>query len=371
MDRRKFFGLTAAAGGLLGARQAVAQVTGPAFAGAPKMERQAALTQQQQFRIGYTTNTRGGWEGNPFVGITEGREVGFRYFEIFGSSFCATKDGYEAAPRDTQAMKAWPDGYSWKYPTGAKVKREVYYPDRWEALQHRMYEIGAQFTAITGGALGGSVAFHDPSQRQAVVDNHFNMTRFSRRFGCDHQKTNCGPRKQPNGTPDEDLRQIAITLDLLGKRIREELGMKFGVHPHLGSQIQNQHDINYIMENTRPENVGLILDTGHITMAGMDPLALAKKLGRRVIEFHFKDTKKEDRGGTRNVPKPGHDMMNDPYFYPLGEGGVDFPAIVAYLKSIKWRGHLNVELDTSPWRPPKESARITANYIRNVLKIEL
>ena len=26
---------------------------------------------------------------------------------------------------------------------------------------------------------------------------------------------------------------------------------------------------------------------------------------------------------------------------------------------------------TSPWRPPKESARITANYIRNVLKIEL
>ena len=55
----------------------------------------------------------------------------------------------------------------------------------------------------------------------------------------------------------------------------------------------------------------------------------------------------------------------------MGEGGVDFPAIVAYLKSINWRGHLNVELDTSPWRPPKESARITANYIRNTLKIEL
>jgi sugar phosphate isomerase/epimerase len=55
----------------------------------------------------------------------------------------------------------------------------------------------------------------------------------------------------------------------------------------------------------------------------------------------------------------------------MGEGGVDFPAIVAYLKSIDWRGHLNVELDTSPWRPPKESARITANYIRNTLKIEL
>jgi hypothetical protein len=44
---------------------------------------------------------------------------------------------------------------------------------------------------------------------------------------------------------------------------------------------------------------------------------------------------------------------------------------MAYLKSINWRGHLNVELDTSPWRTPKESARITANYIRNTLKLEL
>jgi len=50
---------------------------------------------------------------------------------------------------------------------------------------------------------------------------------------------------------------------------------------------------------------------------------------------------------------------------------VDFPAIVAYLKSIGWRGHLNVELDTLPWRPSEGSARITANNIRNILKIEL
>ena len=156
MDRRCFFGL--AAGGLLAARPAWAQTSGPAYAGASKMEVQTPLPQQQQFRIGYTTNTRGGWEGSPFDGISEGREVGFRYFEIFGSSFCATPDGFEPAPRDTQKMKSWENGYSWKYPTGRKQKREVYYPDRWEALQHRMYEIGAQFTAITGGAAGGSVA---------------------------------------------------------------------------------------------------------------------------------------------------------------------------------------------------------------------
>ena len=372
MDRRGFLrssGLLVAAGGLLNAR-AMAQPTGPAYAGAPKMEVQPPLRQQQQFRVGYTTNTRGGWEGNPFTGITEGRDVGFRYFEIFGASFCATKDGLEPAPRDTQKMKTWENGYSWKYPT-KREKREVYYPDRWEALQHRMYEIGAQFTAITGGAAGGSVAFHDPAQRRDVVDNHFNMARFSRRFGCDHQKTNAGPRKQPDGTPLADLKEIAITLEQLGKRLKEELGMKFGIHAHLGSQVQNEAETMYIMEHTNPDYVGFVLDTGHITMAGMDPVALAKKLGNRICEYHFKDTKKEDRGGTKNVPKPDRDMMNDPYFYPMGEGGVDFPAIMAFLKASGWRGHLNVELDTSPWRPPKESARITANYTRNVLKLEM
>ena len=94
MDRRLFFGLSAAAGCRLAARPLAALPTGGAYNVAPKMEVQIPLAQQQQFRVGYTTNTRGGWEGSPFVGISEGREVGFRYFVIFGSSFCATADGY-------------------------------------------------------------------------------------------------------------------------------------------------------------------------------------------------------------------------------------------------------------------------------------
>src|SRR4051812_16704357 len=60
MDRRRFFGLSAAAGGMLAADarnwQAFAQPSGPAYGGAPKLDVQTPLTQQQQFRIGYTTN---------------------------------------------------------------------------------------------------------------------------------------------------------------------------------------------------------------------------------------------------------------------------------------------------------------------------
>ncbi len=286
-----------------------------------------------RYRIGYTTNTRGGWEGDPFKGFREAGEVGFHWVEAFATAL------------------------------------SEYYPDNAGALRRKIDEIGVRFVAITGGARGGETQFEDPARRQAVIENHLGVVRFSKKFGADHQKTNLG-RRRPEGTTEEDLKNIAETLQILGRRIYEEEGMKFGPHAHLGSQLQNQHEIEYIMANTDPKHVGFVLDTGHITMAGMDPLALARKLGHRVVEFHLKDTKPEDRGGTRHVPE-GVDQMKDPYFFPLGNGGVDFLGLKSYLDSIRWKGFLVVELDTSPWRPPKDSARITARYIQDTLRIPL
>ena len=292
-----------------------------------------------RYRIGYTSNTRGSdpattWAGDPFRGFREAHEVGFQYVEAFATSF------------------------------------GQFYPNNAAGLQNRIDEIGVKFAAITGGALGGSTSFEDPAQRQAVIENHLGVIRFSKKFGCDHQKTNLGKRR-PEGTTGEDLKNIAETLEILGRRSLEEEGIPFGVHAHLGSQFQNENEIDYVMAHTDPKHVRLVLDTGHITMAGMDPVVLAKRLNHRVVEFHLKDTKPEDRGGTKNVPGPQRDQMKDPYFFPLGNGGVDFPALKAYLDEIQWKGFLVVELDTSPWRPPKESARITANYIRNTLKLAL
>jgi inosose dehydratase len=294
----------------------------------------ATAESASRYRIGYTTNTRGGWEKDPFVGFREAHEVGFNWVEAFASAL------------------------------------DEYYPDKAPELKKRLDEIGVGVVAITGGRRGGNTHFEDPASRQAVIENHLGVVRFSKKFGADHQKTNMGARR-PEGTTDEDLKNMAETLQQLGKRIHDEEGMRFGVHAHLGSQLQNQREVDYIMANTDPKYVGFVLDTGHITMAGMDPLVLAKRLGHRVVEFHLKDTRPEDRGGSKHVPSPNVDQMKDPYFYPLGNGGVDFLALKSHLDSINWRGYLVVELDTSPWRPPKESARITANYIRNTLKIPL
>lgn len=377
MDRRTFLSASGAAVAAAAPQAANAQVP------APSGERaipQVYHEQQQQFRISHTTGAQGGWNGFLFKSFVEARRAGFRYVEVFGNKFAAFAG--RTTERDETGKgpyKVWPDGYVYSSPSGPMPPHEIYYPDGWEALQHRIYQIGLQFSCVTGGENGKSTAFHDPARRDEVIASHFNMTRYSCRFGCDHQKTNTGERDKdaiitgPNskGMSLADLKNICVTLDQLGKRIREELGISFGVHAHLFSQIQTEREITYVMENTHPDYVSFVLDTGHITMAGMDPVALGKKLGKRINEWHFKDTHPRDKGGSRNVPTPERSMMNDPYFYPLGTGGVDFPAIMENLRAIDWRGFLNVELDASPWRPPMESARITAAYFRDVLHLEM
>jgi inosose dehydratase len=294
---------------------------------------------EPRYRIGYTSNTRTAdpattWGGDPFRGFTEAHSVGFNFVEAFATSLSA------------------------------------FYSDDVAGLKKRIDEIGVRFAAITGGARGGSTHFEDPAARQAVIENHLGVVRFSKKFGCDHQKTNLGARR-PEGTTQEDLKNIAETVEILGRRSLEEEGIPFGIHAHLGSQFQTQDEIDYLMSHTDPKHVRFVLDTGHTTMAGMDPVALAKKLGHRIVEFHLKDAKPEDRGGTKNVPGKGVDEIKDPYFFPLGTGGVDFLALKAHLDSIQWKGFLVVELDTSPWRPPIESARMSADYLRNTMKILL
>ena len=53
-----------------------------------------------------------------------------------------------------------------------------------------------------------------------------------------------------------------------------------------------------------------------------------------------------------------------------GSGGVDFPSLKKHLDNIAWQGWLTTELDTSPQRPPKESAAISLRYLKETLKID-
>ena len=283
-----------------------------------------------RYRVGITSNTRGGWENDVWLSFREAREVGYVWVESFIHYFL---DYFDQKPAE---------------------------------LQKRLDDIGVRFVTISnGGPL--EMHFEDPARHPKLLDDHVKLGRFIRKLGCTHLKINLGPRR-PEGTTDADLVQISKVLEDLGRRLKDE-GVKLAIHAHMWAQFENRREIDYVLGHTDPKHVWFVLDTGHITAAGIDPVELTKTLGHRIVEFHMKDTKPETRGGAKvRIDRP--DMMKDPPFFPLGHGGVDFPAIKRHLDSIGWQGFLTVELDSSPFRPPKESARISLEYLRKTLKVD-
>ncbi|MSV29645.1 MAG: hypothetical protein EXQ52_13005 [Bryobacterales bacterium] len=301
-----------------------------AFAAAPLAQVAPGAGATPKYTVGITTNTRGGWESDVFLSFREAHEAGYNYVESFVNYFTE-------------------------------------YFDKPDALRKKIDEIGVKFVTISNGG-GMETHFEDPSKRKKLIADHMRLVRFIKLFGCDHLKINTGPRR-PEGSTAEDLKNIAATLDELGKQIHDE-GLNFGVHAHMWTQFENRKEVDIVMDATNPKYVQFVLDTGHVTMAGMDAVELTKKLGHRIIEFHMKDTMPEHRGGAKQR-RERNDAMKDPIFFELGKGGVDFPAIKKHLDQIGWQGWMTVELDSSPARPPKESARISRKYIETKLGIKV
>lgn len=290
----------------------------------------AMAAEKAVYRIGVTNNTRGGWEKDFWLASREAHEVGYRYVETFISYL---KDLFEK-------------------------------PE--EALA-RAKQIGVGFITVSNSA-PMEMHFEDPEKRHQILDEHTRLAAFVRKLGGNHLKINLGPRR-PTGTTDEDLKHIAETVNQLGKQTAGE-EVRLAIHAHMWSQVENQREIDAVLNHTDPKNVAFVLDTGHVTLAGIDPVALAFKLGHRIVEFHLKDTKPETYGGAKTRLERPPDMMANPPFFPLGSGGVDFPGLKKHLDTIAWKGWMTTELDTSPARPAKESAAMSLRYLKEKLKID-
>src|SRR5262249_40215749 len=141
------------------------------------------------------------------------------------------------------------------------------YYDNPAALQSKIDEIGVRFVTISnGGPL--ETRFEDPGRREKLIADHMRLGKFIQNFGCRHLKINLGGRR-PTGSTDEDLKHMAAGCEQLGAALKA-IGIRLAIHAHMWSQFENRKEIDYMMERTTPANVGFVLDTGHITMAGVD-----------------------------------------------------------------------------------------------------
>lgn len=165
-----------------------------------------------------------------------------------------------------------------------------------------------------------------------------------------------GPSERP--TNPEMIDKMCEIANQLGAYAKEK-GITVCFHPHYGTCVFSQSDIDYFAAHTDPRYVSFCLDTAHTTLAGIDPVDLIHKYGSRIAYMHLKDV------DTYAMSKAqGPEKMAS--FRALGHGTVNFPAVKAALEEEGYDGILCVELD----RPEVcnfHSAEVSRIYLRDVL----
>ena len=94
------------------------------------------------------------------------------------------------------------------------------------------------------------------------------------------------------GSFDDYIRQINYQTEVANK-----YGIDVCVHNHLGEKIETQEQIEALFE--RCPHVKLLLDVGHLEVAGGDALYIAKKYYDRIVAYHLKGWQQSD---TPNAP---------------------------------------------------------------------
>ncbi|MHB8654434.1 MAG: sugar phosphate isomerase/epimerase family protein [Terriglobia bacterium] len=100
-----------------------------------------------------------------------------------------------------------------------------------------------------------------------------------------------------------------------------------------------------IMEQSRSASVLVYYDVGNSTKAGFDVVKEIRWLGKgRICQFHLKD---------------------NPHY--LGEGSIQFPAVMKAIRDIGFSGYANLETDSHPNQLEADMRRNLA-FIRKVIK---
>ncbi|MDQ6747023.1 MAG: sugar phosphate isomerase/epimerase [Candidatus Dormibacteraeota bacterium] len=264
-------------------------------------------------KLGYQTNTWGGVVGHP-AGVTSVKDL---YYLANGSTAEAVRD---IAAAGYQGFELF-DG------------NLVAYEGRQDALHALMQETGL---ALVGVYSGANFIYPDILADELWRIEH--AARLAAEFGAAHLVVG-GGGVRASGVRDADYDRLADGLEQV-VALAQKYGLTPNYHPHLGTIVETPEQLARVMPKT---SIYLCPDTGHVDAAGGQSAALVREYGDRIRYIHLKDY----QGGN---------------FLPLGEGQVDFPAILDALAAHQFNGWITVELDSYAGAP-KEPAIRSREYL--------
>jgi len=120
-------------------------------------------------------------------------------------------------------------------------------------------------------------------------------------------------------------------------------GVLATVHPHVGTMVENTADVAQVLQGS---SIGLTLDTGHLLIGGVDPVALAVDHTARIRHTHLKDVDAAWAKRVQSGEVTYTDAVRGGMYRPLGAGDIDITTIVGTLEKSGYDGWYVLEQDT-------------------------
>jgi inosose dehydratase len=174
------------------------------------------------------------------------------------------------------------------------------------------------------------------------------------------QHPGAAQRDQSLGWDDAGWRRFADGLSRFAARSRDR-GYEPTFHPHTATYVEAPWEIERMLECS---DVGVCLDTGHLLLAGGDPVAAVADWGSRLNHVHLKDARLEVIAAIVADRAPVQEIWRRRAFCRLGAGDVELDAVLAQLRTGGYTGWIVVEQDIFP-DVPNAVADATADQVSN------
>jgi len=152
--------------------------------------------------------------------------------------------------------------------------------------------------------------------------------------------------KRPRFFHDGDWRAYGERLTTFARHTLAH-GVRVVYHHHMGAYCETPDDVDALMGSVGDE-VGLLFDSGHMTFAGGDAVAMLRKHVARVCHVHCKDVRPDVVRMARNRNWSFLEAVINGAFTVPGDGAVDFASLIGVLNEHDYRGWLVVEAEQDP-----------------------
>jgi inosose dehydratase len=182
---------------------------------------------------------------------------------------------------------------------------------------------------------------------------------------------NAGRIRPEHALPPDAWRTFTRNAEEVARLVFGETGLKTLYHHHCAAHVETPDETARFLDDTDPDLIGLVFDTGHFTYGAGEPddgtIALRglERFWDRVPYVHLKDCHPDVAARARSEGWDYTTAIGAGVFCELGEGSVDLAGVVAFLGERGYQDWVTVEQDVLPGMgSPKESARRNRETLR-------